>query len=201
MSGGLSGGLELRTLNGAALEAALDDVARLRIAVFRAYPYLYDGDVSYETRYLQTYKDSPGAILVGAYDGTRLIGAATGTPMEDHADDFAAALAGQGLDLGRIFYCAESVLLPDYRGRGIGHAFFDRREDHARTLGREMSVFCSVLRPENHPLRPQGYRPLDPFWQGRGYAPLPGAVARFAWKDIDQNCETDHDLQLWMRRL
>jgi len=207
----MTGGAQIRLLQGAALEAALGDVAQLRIAVFRHWPYLYDGDLDYETRYLQAYRDSPGAIVVGAFDGARLIGAATGTPMEDHADDFAAALAGQdavpqrcdrqGPDLARIFYCAESVLLPEYRGRGIGHAFFDAREDHARALGRDTSVFCSVLRPQDHPLRPKGYRPLDIFWRGRGYAPLPGAIAQFGWKDRDQPGETQHPLQLWMRTL
>lgn len=194
-------GIDLRALSGAALEAALEDVARLRIQVFRSYPYLYDGDLAYETRYLQTYRDSPGAILIGAFDGDRLIGASTGMPVEEHADDFGAALAGQDLDLSQIFYCAESVLLPEYRGRGLGHAFFEQREAHARELGREASVFCSVLRPDDHPLRPAGYRPLDEFWRARGYAPLQGVIARFAWKDVDQPGETDHELQVWMRRL
>ena len=192
---------EVRVLSGAALDAALDDVARLRIAVFHSYPYLYDGDLEYERGYLQTYRDSPGAILVGAFDGTRLVGASTGAPLEDHADDFAAAFAGQGLDLRDIFYCAESVLLPEYRGHGVGHAFFDRREAHARALGRRYSCFCSVQRPTDHPLKPAGYMPLDRFWQARGYAPLQGAVASFRWKDIDQDAETDHPLQFWMRRL
>ncbi|MEX1235404.1 MAG: GNAT family N-acetyltransferase [Roseovarius sp.] len=203
MTGRAPSGIDVRPLTGAALDAALDGVAALRIEVFRAYPYLYDGDAAYERSYLQTYRDSPGAILVGAYDGARLIGAATGTPMLDHADDFAAALAGQGaaLDPAKTFYCAESVLLPDYRGRGIGHVFFDAREEHARALGYEASAFCSVLRPEGHPMRPEGYRPLDPFWRARGYVPLPGAIAHFAWKDIAEAGETDHELQLWMRRL
>jgi GNAT superfamily N-acetyltransferase len=210
-AGEVAADIDVRPLRGVALEVALDDVARLRIEVFRAYPYLYDGDAEYERRYLQAYKDSPDAILIGAYHNGHLVGAATGTPMEDHADDFAAALAGQSLDgqetgsqapdLTHIFYCAESVLLPQYRGRGIGHAFFDARENHARALGCDVSVFCSVLRPADHPLRPQGYSPLDGFWRGRGYAPLAGAIAHFAWKDTDQPDETDHDLQLWMRRL
>lgn len=193
--------MRVETLTGAALDAALDEVAKLRIAVFRDWPYLYDGDLAYERRYLQSYRDSPGAVLVGAFDGDRLVGAATGTPMEDHADDFAAAFAGTGLDLGTIFYCAESVLLPEYRGRGVGHRFFDLREAHARALGRARCAFCGVVRPADHPLRPAGAAPLDPFWRKRGYAPLEGAVATFRWKDIDRTEETAHPLQFWIRDL
>lgn len=193
--------LAFRTLKGAEVEAALDDLARLRIAVFRDWPYLYDGDLAYERRYMESYRDSPGAILVGAFDGGRLVGAATGTPMEDHADDFGAPFTARGHDLADIFYCAESVLLPEYRGQGAGHAFFDMREAHARALGRRWSVFCGVVRPEDHPMKPAGYRPLDAFWRKRGYRPMEGVVARFPWKDLGAAEETEKPLQFWIRRL
>ncbi|MGC9445849.1 GNAT family N-acetyltransferase [Cereibacter johrii] len=193
--------LEARVLTGAALEARLDEVARLRIAVFRDWPYLYEGSMDYERSYLSAYRTSPGAILVGAFDGDRLVGAATGTPMEDHAEDFAAAFAGTGLPLDRIFYCAESVLLPDYRGRGMGHRFFDLREAHARALGRRQSAFCSVIRPEDHPLRPAAARSNEPFWRKRGYAPLPGVVADYGWTDVGEGRETQKPLQFWIRDL
>ena len=193
--------LRVAPLTGAALEAALDEVARLRIAVFRDWPYLYEGDAAYERRYLEVYRTSPGAVLIGAFDGDRLVGAATGTPMEDHAADFGAALAGTGLALERVFYCAESVLLPGYRGRGVGHRFFDLREAHARALGRSHAVFAAVVRPADHPARPEGYRPLDGFWRKRGYAPLPGAVARYGWKDLGDSGETEKPMQIWMRAL
>ncbi|NKX37162.1 GNAT family N-acetyltransferase [Rhodobacteraceae bacterium R_SAG4] len=193
--------LRIETLTGAALAAALDDVARLRIEVFRAWPYLYDGDLAYERDYLQSYRDSAGAVVVGAFDADRLVGAATGTPLADHADDFAAAFAESTLDMADIFYCAESVLLPAYRGQGAGHGFFDAREAHARELGFAKSAFCSVIRPKEHPLHPTGYTPLDPFWRKRGYRPLPGVVAEFAWKDIDQPKGTTKTLQFWLRDL
>ncbi len=193
--------IRVERLTGPALTDALEDVARLRISVFRAFPYLYDGDAAYEAEYLQTYRDSGNAILVGAFDGARLVGAATGTPMEDHAEDFGAAFEGKGIPLADIFYCAESVLLPEYRGQGVGHAFFDAREAHASALGRRYSAFCGVVRPADHPLKPADYRPLDGFWRKRGYAPVPGAIAQFRWKDLDQDEETAHPLQFWMRRL
>ncbi|RYH08042.1 GNAT family N-acetyltransferase [Tropicimonas sp. IMCC6043] len=189
--------LEIRPLSGAAIAAALDDLAALRIAVFRDFPYLYDGDLAYERNYLATYESTPDAILVGAFDGVRLVGAATGTPMEAHAAEFADPLARAGLDPRDVFYCAESVLLPAYRGQGTGHAFFDFREAHARALGRKRSVFCAVIRPPDHPLRPASYRPLDGFWRRRGYAPRPGIVASFRWKDIDETKTSTKQLQFW----
>ncbi|QXI62513.1 hypothetical protein CP157_00176 [Paracoccus marcusii] len=190
----------VRVLTGDALADALPDVARLRIDVFRDWPYLYDGDADYERDYLRAYQ-SPGAVVVAAMDGDRIVGAATGAPMSDHATDFGAAFADRPEPLSDIFYCAESVLLRAYRGHGLGHAFFDAREDHARALGARWSAFCSVIRPADHPMRPAEYWPLVAFWRKRGYAPLPGVVAQFAWKDLGQATETEKTLQFWMKPL
>lgn len=193
--------ISVATLTGGQITAVLDDLARLRIAVFRAWPYMYDGDLFYERRYLSHFAESEGAVVIGAFDGARLIGAATGAPMEDHADDFARAFAATGIALADIFYCAESVLLPEYRGRGLGHAFFDGREAQARALGRRWAAFCSVIRPADHPARPADYRPLDAFWRSRGYEKLPGVIAEFSWKDLGQTEETPKQLQFWIRDL
>ena len=190
-----------RVLTGQDLTNALDAVAQLRITVFSDWPYLYDGDLDYERNYLRTYETSKNAILVGAFDGDTLVGASTGTPLVDHADDFAAAFTGTGIDLARTFYCAESVLLPQYRGKGIGKAFFRHRETHARELGAEQCCFCSVVRPEDHPHRPAGYRPLDTFWQSLGYRILPGVIAQFSWKDHRDVAETQKPLQFWIKNL
>jgi GNAT superfamily N-acetyltransferase len=192
---------ELREFRGAEIHGILDDLAALRIEVFRAFPYLYDGDADYERRYLGSFAASPRAFVVGAFDGPRLVGAATSSPVEDHEDDFSDPLAAAGLAPPTVYYCAESVLLPAYRGQGLGHAFFDAREAEGRRLGRTSAAFCAVIRPEDHPARPAGYRPLDAFWRKRGYAPLPGAVAQFAWRDVDETGETVKPLQLWTRML
>jgi GNAT superfamily N-acetyltransferase len=193
--------VETRVLRGAALDAALDDVARLRIAVFRDWPYLYDGDLEYERHYLEVYRQSDDAVLVGAFDGAQLVGAATGAPLADHAEDFRAAAQHLAAPLERTFYCAESVLLPEYRGQGIGHAFFDARETHARALGATHAIFASVIRPKDHPARPKEYRPLDAFWRKRGYAPLDGATVTYAWRDLGDAQDTEKPLQVWQRAL
>lgn len=193
--------MEVRALTRDERMAALDDVARLRIEVFRDWPYLYDGDMAYERRYLEPFAAAENAILVGAFDGPVLVGASTGAPLAEHAEDFAAAFSESSLDLDDIFYCAESVLRPAYRGRGVGHTFFDLREAFARKLGFRYSAFCGVVREMSHPARPADYRPLDGFWRQRGYAPLDGVIARFSWTDLGDPTATEKPLQFWIRKL
>lgn len=193
--------IDVRTLTGPALEAALDGVAALRIAVFRDWPYLYDGNLDYEREYLKTYRDNPGALLVGAFHEGRLVGASTSTLMEDHADEFSTPFHALNIPLTHILYGAESVLLPEYRGIGLGHRFIELREAHARAQNRTYVAFCSVKRAEDHPLKPANARSNDAFWRRHGYEPLPGVLAEFSWKDVGDSAESLKPLQFWMRRL
>ena len=193
--------LHYRPLTGPDLIATLPDLAALRIAVFRDWPYLYDGDAAYERQYLRAYADSPGALAVGAFDGPRLVGAATAAPMEDHAEGFAAPFRARGHDLRRILYLGESVLLPAFRGQGAGHAFFDHREAHGRALGRDLACFCAVVRDPDDPRAPAGHTPLDAFWQRRGYARLDGVTASFDWREVGETAERAHAMQFWMKPL
>ena len=194
--------LSVRALTGDALDASLDDLARLRIAVFHDWPYLYDGTLAYERAYLASYRDAPGALLVAAFDGDTLIGASTSTRMEDHAEAFATAFQTTGIALTDILYGAESVVLPPYRGLGLGHRFFELREAHARQMGRAYVAFASVNRDAApHPKRPETFRTNDAFWTSQGYAVVSGVKAEFGWKDLGDTVETIKPLQFWMRRV
>ena len=46
--------MEIRLLHGAAIAPYIDDLARLRLSVFREFPYLYDGTPEYEADHLAT---------------------------------------------------------------------------------------------------------------------------------------------------
>ena len=192
--------LRFRSFIGPEIAQVIEPFARLRIAVFRDWPYLYDGDLDYERRYLAGYAQRD-SILVAAYHGERMVGASTGMPLSEHADDFAEALKSFTQDINNAFYCAESVLLPEFRGQGAYRHFFDAREAHARALNFTYSTFCGVLRPDDHLLRPKDHQPLDPVWRHFGYSPVPGAIAHFNWRDIGEAQETPKPLQFWIKRL
>ncbi len=191
--------LTVRPLTGAELAGALGTLADLRIAVFADWPYLYEGDAAYEADYLKEFAAAPDAVLVAAFDGARIVGAATAAPMAHQKAQFRDPFAARGHKIDRLFYFGESVLLPEYRGHGVGHAFFDHREARARACGANAACFAAVVRPSDHPARPAGYAPLDAFWTRRGYAPVPGLVTDLAWKDHGQADETMKPMQYWLR--
>jgi GNAT superfamily N-acetyltransferase len=193
--------MQIAALTGPEIGRALPDLARLRIEVFRDFPYLYEGSLAYEEGYLAALAAARDSVVVAAEEEGRIVGCATGSALAGQHAEFAEPFIGQGFDPAAVFYCGESVLDKAFRGRGIGHAFFDRREAHAKERGYTYSAFCAVVRPAGHPLKPATYSPLDTFWEKRGYRKAEGMIAIFRWKDIDQGQETGHPMQFWMREL
>ncbi len=191
----------ITTLHGSELSGVLEALASLRIRVFREFPYLYAGSLEYEKAYLQTYIDCPQSIAVLAWNGDELIGASTGLPMPAEVAEFQAPFVEAGYELSELFYCAESVLLPEYRGQGIYREFFQRREQHASECGATSAVFCVVVRPHDHPLRPAGYQPLDSVWSYFGYSPMAGFTTEFSWQDVDETAETSKTMQFYGKSL
>ena len=186
-------------------EAVLPHVsalARLRRVVFRDWPYLYDGDEAYEAKYIATYAACPHAALVIAWDGAEAVGLSTCLPLADETENVVAPFRAAGLDPADWFYFGESVLLPAYRGQGVGVTFFKRREAHACSFGiYRHAAFCAVQRPADHPMRPAGAVPLDGFWQHRGFTLRPGLACTMRWRDLGHAEETDHPMQFWTKGL
>ena len=192
----------LETFRGDALAPLLPELARLRITVFREFPYLYEGDAESEQRYLRRYAASPAAAVVIAFDGARVIGAATCLPLINETAAVQAPFLQAGLDVRRFWYFGESVLLPAWRGQGLGVRFFAAREDAATgDPSADFACFCAIERPADHPARPARWQPLDSFWRRRGFTRYPGLSCVMSWKETGSLHETEHSLVFWLRSL
>lgn len=191
--------LAIQTYTGAAARPFLDEVATLRIAVFRAFPYCYAGSLDYERTYLQAFSEAPDSIVVLALDAGQVVGASTGLPLSHEPDAVTQPWREGGHDVATGFYLSESVLLPAYRGQGAGVRFFDERERWAAARGYTWTTFCAVVRAQDDPRRPSDYRDLAGFWRKRGYAPQAGYLARMHWQEVGATEESAHDLQFWWK--
>ena len=194
--------LQFERYYGKDLEQRLDAIARLRMTVFREWPYLYEGDEAYERKFLDIYVQSSRSFALVVLDGDRPVGVTTAMPLNDEEPEIRKPFVDAGIDPGQVFYFAESVLLPGYRGQGLYRRFFAERETHARSFGEyELVTFCAVQRPIDHPLRPADYQPLDPVWRHFGFQPRADLVAYFPWPDVGETEETEKPLQFWVKSL
>lgn len=193
--------LTIKSFYGPEITPYIPALAELRIKVFYDFPYLYKGNLEYEKNYLEIYPKSAKSVLVAAFDGDQIVGAATALPLLDEADYVIAPFKEAQMNLSDIYYFAESVLLKDYRGLGLGHQFFDGRELAAQKFNFKTVCFCAVNRPVDHSQRPTDYRPLDEFWLKRGFVKQPQLMSEFSWCDLDESVETKKKMTYWMREL
>lgn len=191
--------MDLLEVRGAEAKAYLDAIAHLRMQVFQEFPYLYDGDLEYEKQYLETYFSCEESYLVICSEGSQVIGVTTSIPLKYEDQAFKKPFFDRGYHVDQFMYFGESILLSEYRGRGIGRTFFEYRERNARKMGYGNNCFCAVVRPDDHPMRPKQYRPHDDMWKRYGYHPVDGLIAQFSWKDLGLEAETKKELQFWLK--
>jgi GNAT superfamily N-acetyltransferase len=187
---------------GSAIKAYLSSVARLRVEVFREYPFLQERTLDEESDLLKKYAQSPEAILVIVFDGSKIVGASTGIPFKEEAEWLQKPFLDLELDPSLFFFFTESLLLKPYRGRGIGHHFFDLRENHVSQLGNYSQIcFSAIDRSPDHPYRPQDYLLLHDFWKKRGYTHRTELQTHFSSRDFYEDLPSTKMLSFWTKEL
>ena len=192
--------IDFEVVYGEDIRRYTNEIAELRIEIFRSFPYLYEGDLDYERKYLDIYYRSQRSILILAKDKDTIIGVSTALPLVDENEYIQQPFKNKKRPLESIFYFGESVLRQEFRGQGIGKRYFQLREQHARSFGDyKTTCFCAVNRADNHKNRPTDYKPLDSFWISLGYEKDEELKANFSWKDIGSKTETEKSMTFWLK--
>ena len=182
--------------------ACSEELATLRINVFREYPYLYDGSLEYEKNYLSQYLSTKNSALVIVKDAERIIGAVTGIPLNETFSDCKDFFIENKIPMEGIFYLGEITLLKEYRGQGIGARMYELFEEFVRGNNEYKQIaLCEVVSPKNDPRRTSDYFCLDSFWAKRGYVKNPDWVTQFSWKDLGSEEESYHPMVFWIKNL
>lgn len=193
--------IKVVSFTGDAIVPLIPEIARLRIEVFAEYPFLYEGELAYEEKYLKKFTAMRDAIVVVAFDREKIVGLSTGYPFCYDSEEFQQIFRSSGRD-PKDYYCfGESVLQKRYRGTGIGKQFFDEREGHVRRLSTYRSLcFYTAMRPAHDPKRPKDYRPLDEFWKKRGFVKHPELVGEISYPEIGEKGPTPKKMVFWIKK-
>jgi GNAT superfamily N-acetyltransferase len=192
----ITGGL----LTGTAIADGLDEVATLRLEIFREYPYLYQGRREDERKYLGSYAEAPDACVILAHDGLTVIGAATGMPLIHEDAQMLDAFAGTAFPHNEVYYVGELLFRPAYRNCGQGRKLLAQLESHIRSLRYRRLTCATIERPDDHPLRPRDDIPMTRFLARTGFVRLPGVTTHFRWRETD-GVQRDHSMQFWSKEL
>lgn len=192
--------VDLTIIKGEEILQHLETLAKLRIQVFKDFPYLYQGSLDYEKEYLKVYCEGKDSMVALATLDQKVIGATTGTAISNEPDEVKIPFLNNDYPLDKVFYFGESVLLKEYRGMGIGWKFMQSREQHAQSLGYHWAVFCGVERASDHPRRPDDYQPLNKFWEKAGFREL-GLSCYFEWQDLDEDQNSPKKMNFWGKGL
>ncbi len=193
---------QFEVLTGRAIESVRTEIARLRLEVFREFPYLYEGTLEYEEQYIDAYIAVPDSVCVVARSGDEVVGISTGAPMNDEDLSFRGPFQRHGYKVSKIFYYGESVVRVGYRGMGLGARFMEAREAHARGLGRfDYLTFFTVERAPGDYRRPVDYFSPEAFWRKWGFRKHPELNTTFSWREVGEERETPKPMVFWLKYL
>ena len=193
--------LTTKLLTGREVEEILDSLATLRLEIFREYPYLYDGKRESELRYLQGYAQAAEACVLTVTAAGRIVGAATGMPLQHEQKEIVAPFAATAYPLDSVYYVGELLFYPPYRNRGLGMKLLSMMEDKIRSSCSYRYLTCAtVVRPNDHPQRPANYLPIGRFLHRTAFRAVPAAFTSFTWLETD-GVSRNHPMQFWIKEL
>jgi GNAT superfamily N-acetyltransferase len=190
-----------RLLKGSQIQDYLEQIAQLRLTIFKEYPYLYDGGLKDELVYLQHYTNHAEATAIITSCGNELAGAVTAIPLQYESEEITSPLASMQYPVECTIYIGELLFYPDYRNKGLGTRLLSGIEQHFHSQKNyEYLTSATVNRAEDHLCRPEGYVPIERFLQRNQFAKMPGVTTHITWKEID-GVHRDHEMQFWIKAL
>ncbi|MEB3293492.1 MAG: hypothetical protein VKJ24_10060 [Synechococcales bacterium] len=187
----------MQLIRGINIEKYIEALGQFRIEIFQEYPYLYEGDLDYEKKYLSRYSRSPESMLAMIHDAQGMLGACTAIPLSDEDQDFKKPFEKDNLD--EIFYIGEVMIRADSRGKGVGTNLLLNIMGLIDTSQYKKICLYTVERDPHHPLCPTNYRSPDSLWRRLGFMKDPDRVVYYHWKDIGEEVETQKPMNVWLK--
>lgn len=162
----------LKVLTSDQVNTYLNDIASFRIKYFKDFPYMYEGNMDYEQKYIGGFVKDKKAILVVAVKDNQIVAVSTALPLISDADilgDAPKKFLEKGLNPKDFFYYGEIIIKPEYRGLGVAKAIMSIQEAFAKNLNYKKITLSTVVRSKDDPRAPIDYISSDIVWHNLGF--------------------------------
>ena len=196
--------MEFLVLKGLEIEKYLDDVIKLRIAVFREYPYLYDGNIEYEKEYFKDFIKDQTARVILVKDSGKVVAVATSIALSNAhlCDDTHKPFVGKGYDVDRFYYYGEIMIDKAYRNKGISKQIYRLRQKEAVSLGFDMLCFATIIKDTDNV--PVDYFDPSQMWRSMGFVEHLDMQVECEWPKIQNDGSTKDQtskLNFWIKKI
>lgn len=189
--------MEIEVIGGEKIRDVIDELGNFRITIFKEYPYLYDGDLDYERKYLSRYSSISDSILLLVRDKEGILGASTGIPIVNDEPEFTEPFKDK--NIGEIFYIGELMIRKDNRSKGIGTLLLKNMLDLINKNQFKTVCLYTVDRGNSHPLKPDFYQSPDSLWRKFGFEKHSSHIVYFSWRDLGNVAETEKPMNVWIK--
>lgn len=162
--------------------------------VFYDYPYLYQGNCPGYDESLCAYAQSMNSLVVLALDEEKVIGLATGIPINE-------SWVKDDLDLQGAYYLGELVVLPSYRGQGLGYKMGKEIESFARDHKYSLLTLLSIDEALLEARAPNGYISSSCTFKKLGYSKHPNLYYDGSWINVGESEPIPHRHRFWTKAL
>lgn len=195
------GKLHVDTFTAQAIAQHTDSIVQLSNEIFKGHPYLYDGNDADYTKHLKSYATSKNAVVSIAFDGTKVIGVATGIPLSEAWGKYQEPFKNKGEDISKIYYLGELLLLPEYRGQGIGQQMVKEVEKYAKEKGFATITAQAIDEKSLKTPAPSDYYSMTNPLQKLGFKERPEINSVGHWTNVNETKESPHQMVYWTKSL
>lgn len=195
---------DVKIITGSNIANYTHEVASLRCDIFKEFPYLYQGNLSFEYKYIENFSKQQDSVLLLAYKENLLIGCSTGMPLLDNFhEELKLIFRENSYNISELYLFGESVIKKDFRQRGLGGLFFSMRENYVYNCSNnkyKFTSFFAIEREYTHPARPKNYYDLSHFWHKKGYVKTDMQVY-MSYKEIGEHTDSAKLMSIWIKPL
>ena len=175
-----------QTFIGTGVQKIIQEASEFRLKYFELFPYLYKGNLEYEKNYFYEFSKNPDSYIQVLKYEDRIVGICTGTPLVSESQILKNGeniFQNQNINPNLFFYIGEIIIHEDFRGLHLAQELLKNIENFARIKNYCNFTFATVVRSDNDPRCPEGYRSNDKIWHRYGYFKT-NLEFKFSWPTI-----------------